>query len=177
MIAGQKSDCADARHKEKDTSDNANSVVMLLQYGNFRFFDGGDLTWNLEEQLVCPINQVGHVDVYQVNHHGLDQSNNPILLRNIAPTVTVMSNGTAKGCGSETFATLKSLPSVQAMFQIHKNLRRDRENNTADKHIANLDANCDANYIKLSVAPDGKSYTIAIPGRNYSKVFMTKEGI
>jgi beta-lactamase superfamily II metal-dependent hydrolase len=177
MIPGQKSSCTDARHKEKDTSDNANSVVMLLRYGNFRFFDGGDLTWNLEEQLVCPINQVGQVDVYQVNHHGLDQSNNPLLLRNIEPTVTVMSNGTAKGCGPETFATLKSLPSVKAMFQIHKNLRHDQENNTSDEHIANLTANCDANYIKLSVAPDGKSYTITIPGRNYSKVFMTKTGI
>src|SRR5688572_32727 len=31
--------CAQAKTKEKDTSDNANSVVMLLQLGNFRFFD------------------------------------------------------------------------------------------------------------------------------------------
>ena len=34
-------------------------------------------------------------------------------------------NGTKKGCGSETFATLKSIPSIQAMYQIHRNLRAD----------------------------------------------------
>ena len=85
-----------------------------------------------------------------------------------------MSNGTSKGCGAETFGTLKSLPSVKAMFQIHKNLRSDKENNTADEYIANLESNCDASFIKLSVAPDTKSYTISIPARDYSRVFQTK---
>jgi len=32
------SPCADAVQKRKDTSDNANSVVMLLEYRGFRFF-------------------------------------------------------------------------------------------------------------------------------------------
>ncbi|EEF59429.1 ComEC/Rec2 family competence protein [Pedosphaera parvula] len=165
--------CAGSKTHEKDITDNANSIVMLLSFGNFRFFDGGDLTWNLESQLVCPANLVGNVDVYQVDHHGLDMSNNPLLLRSLSPTISVMSNGTTKGCEKETFATLKSIPSIKAMYQIHRNLRADSENNTSNEYIANLEEHCSGNYIKLSVDSDGKNYTISIPAKGHSAKYKT----
>jgi len=166
-------DCEKAAAKPKDTSDNANSLVFILKYGEFEMFDGGDLSWNTEAALVCPKSIVGPVDIYDVDHHGLDASNNPILINALAPTVAIMSNGTTKGCGPETFATLKKTPSVQAIYQIHKNLREDSQNNTEPEMIANLEKECAANFIQVTVDPLGKSYTVAIPGKGHSKTFAT----
>lgn len=167
-------DCANVPAKPVDTSDNRNSVVLLVSFGDFRFYIGGDLTWNAEAKLVCPKDLIGPVDVYQVTHHGLDLSNNPLVVQTLAPTVSVMSNGTSKGCGAQTFATLKSTPSIQTMYQIHKNLRKDSESNTANEYIANLTSDCSGNYIQMTVAPDGKSYTLAIPAKGQSQMFATK---
>lgn len=161
--------------KPYDNSDNANSVVVLLELGDFRFFDAGDLTWNIEPTLVCPANIVGsEIDVYQVTHHGLDRSNNPALLQALAPTVTVMNNGVTKGCGPETFKTLHSLDSAAAHYQVHKNLREDREHNTDENQIANLERNCEGHHIRLSVAADATSYTVSVPSRDHQRTFQTK---
>lgn len=160
--------------KAPDTSDNANSTVLVLDYGPFRFFDGADLTWNVEKTLVCPENIIGSVDVYQVNHHGLDQSNNPALIKTLEPTVSIMNNGTRKGCGPETVSTLKNTASLQANYQLHKNIRPDSLYNTANEFIANTKENCKAEYITMSVAPDGKSYTVSIPATNHTKTYSTK---
>ena len=167
--------------KDRDTSDNANSAVFLLSFGAFRFFDGGDLTWNLEEKLVSPHNVAGVVDVYQTNHHGLEVSNNPLLLRSLEPTVVLMNNGPKKGGQPGAFAAVRSAKSVQQLYQLHKSYNVPAEENSAAEFVANHDnftgveaAKCPANIIKMSVAPDGKSYTISVPSSGHTRTFRTK---
>jgi len=159
-------------------SDNDNSAVFLLSFGDFRFFDGGDLTWNLEARLVAPHNLVGRVDVYQTNHHGLDVSNNPLLIQSLEPTVCVMNNGPTKGGQPGTFAALKTVPALQARYQVHRSMNVPAAENAPDEFIANLEpfepaTLCPANIIKLSVAPDGKQYTVTIPARGHERVYAT----
>jgi beta-lactamase superfamily II metal-dependent hydrolase len=167
--------CSAAREKDRDGSDNANSVVMVAGFGDWRFFDAGDLTWNQEARLVCPKNIVGQVDVYQVTHHGLDSSNNPLVLRTLRPRVAVMNNGVTKGCLPEVFANLKDTKSLEAVYQVHKNLRPDGvTNNVQDEYIANKERECQGNYIKLSVSPDAKSYSVSIPANGHSRTFETR---
>jgi competence protein ComEC len=167
--------------KPADPSDNANSAVFLLSFGAFRFFDGGDLTWNLEEKLVTPYNLPGTVDVYQTNHHGLEVSNNPVLVQSLEPTVVVMNNGPKKGGQPGSFAAIRSAKSVQALYQVHRSFNIPDGENTVNEFIANHEnltgaeaTKCPANIIKLSVAPDGKSYTISIPSSGHSKTYRTK---
>jgi competence protein ComEC len=165
--------CTSIIEKPKDISDNANSVVMLIQFGDFRFFHGGDLTWNTEADLVCPTDRVGQVDVYQVNHHGLDVSSNPVLVKTLAPTVAVMNNGPRKGAMTEVCDTLRSTSSIKARYQVHRNVQNST-NNPPEEFIANLPDKCEGHYIKMSVDPSGKSYTFNIPGNGHRATYQTR---
>jgi beta-lactamase superfamily II metal-dependent hydrolase len=144
-----------------DTSNNAGSIALVLTYGNFKFFAGGDITLNVEHHLAHPVNRVGRVDLYQVTHHGLDRSNNPVLLKALSPTVCVAMNGPRKGIQPRTFGVLKTLPSVKAIYQIHYNTQYGDAGNTGAEFIANNVPQM-GQYIKASVYPEKGIFTVSI---------------
>jgi hypothetical protein len=167
--------CAEGTPKPEDTTDNANSVVSLVTLGDFRFFVGGDLTWNLESQLVCPKNLVGEIDVFQIDHHGLDKSNNPVLIRSLAPTVAVVNNGPRKGGEAGAFATLKATPSIQDIYQLHRNVQLPADQNAPPEFIANMEEAGDAgNLVKMSVEATGATYAVGIPSTKTQKTYATR---
>jgi len=166
--------CRASIAKGPDPSDNRNSVVTRLRFGSFRFFDGGDLTWQNERDLVCPKDRVGPVDVFQIEHHGSDTSNNPVLVRSVQPSVVVFNNGPRKGGEPDSFAVVQSLPSVQAIYQVHRSVRWPAANTPAADRIANEPEECAGNYIKLSVEPDGKRYTLEVPSTRHGQSYATR---
>jgi hypothetical protein len=144
-----------------DRSDNARSLAILFSLGRFQFFDAGDLTWNVEKKLVCPVDLIGKVDLYQVTHHGMDISNHPTLVQTIAPTAAIMNNGPRKGGAPATVNLLRSIPSIEAAYQLHRNAATRAEDNTDAALIANKDQ-AGGTIIRVFVEPDGSSFTVQI---------------
>jgi beta-lactamase superfamily II metal-dependent hydrolase len=160
-----------------DPTDNANSLGFLISFGDFRFLDLGDLTWNIEYKLVHPTDKVGLIDVYQSTHHGLEISNNPVVLKTVQPRVAIFNNGPRKGGHASVIGTLRRLPEPPAIYQMHRNLLASAQDNTDRDLIANEEdeKNCPGEGIKLSVAPDSKSYTVTVGSKGKPRRFETRK--
>ncbi len=162
--------CSELKEMPEDTSDNARSVVFKLSYGTFDFLDTGDLTWNIENKLACPSNVIGKIDLFQVGHHGMDISNNPVLLKSIAPTVAIMNNGAKKGGSKDTVKRLQALPSLKALYQVHRNVATADNENTTPEYIANIDPNAsDMIWVNVDIAK--KSFAVTNGRTKESKSF------
>jgi beta-lactamase superfamily II metal-dependent hydrolase len=163
-------------HKAKpvDKSDNAKSVGVLVSFGPWRFLNLGDLTWNVEYDLVAPSDRIGPVDVYQVTHHGLDISNNPVLIRTVAPRVAIFNNGPRKGAMPTVLRTLQKVPGIEGIYQMHRNLTPTADNTDADK-IANDGRKKESGTgIAVKVAADGTSYTVTLERSGKSFTHKTR---
>ena len=156
-----------------DTSDNARSLSILFRLGPFDFLDCGDLTWNVEKKLVCPVNRIGQVDLFQVTHHGMDISNHPTLVKSIEPTVAIMDNGPKKGGSPKTVKLLKSVGSIQALYQLHKNSSNEPSANTEPALIANKDPK-GGEFISAHVSPDGSRFAVRIGEKGEPREFPSR---
>jgi len=181
MVLGEKSNLPQIRPcgamfeaKPEDKTDNVNSVGTLLTFGRFKFFDGGDLTWNIENRLACPKNLVGVVDVLQVDHHGMEISNNPVIIRALKPRVALINDGPCKGGEAGTYARLKETKEIEAVYQLHRNVRTTDKDNAPSDFIANDEEACQGNFIKLSIDATGKAYTMTIPAKQISRSYRTR---
>ncbi|MHB8301587.1 MAG: ComEC/Rec2 family competence protein [Acidobacteriaceae bacterium] len=144
-----------------DQTENARSVGIVMQYGKLRLVDLGDLTWDKEMQLMCPIDKLGKMDVYIVSHHGWDHSGSPAFVDGIAPRVAIMDNGETKGGSPSTWDIIEKSPRLKNLWQLHYSAEGGPQHNVAAQYIANLKGanlkgGADGNYIRLSAYPDGK---------------------
>jgi competence protein ComEC len=147
--------CSSSETRPADQTDNARSLGTLFTFGKIRILDLGDLTWDKEMQLMCPANKIGKVDILVVSHHGLFQSSSPALVEAIAPRIAIMDNGARKGGSTPTFLTLKQTPGLETLWQLHFSNEAGEAHNSAAEFIANPTGPDAANYLKLTVSPNG----------------------
>jgi competence protein ComEC len=130
--------CANHKAKDPDPSENAQSVASIITFGKFRVAHLGDLTWNKEFELACPMNRVGNVDLFVVTHHGQPISNPEVLVHGMRPRVAIMNNGTRKGGQPDAMKVLYSSPGLEDIWQIHFSLLSGQEYTRPGMFIANL---------------------------------------
>ena len=163
--------CPSARPEPVEMDDNSGSLGELWEFGRFRMADFGDLLRWVENRLVCPNDQVGPVDLFMVNHHGLPVSNSPELIAALHPKVAIMANGESKGAAPEVTKTLRVSAGLQDIWQLHYSTSAGKEFNAPDDYIANLQAqDCQGNWIKVAARSDG-SFTVTNTRNNFSKTY------
>jgi competence protein ComEC len=147
--------CKDTEQRATDQTENPRSLGTLLTFGKLRILDLGDLTWDKERELMCPINKLGHVDVYIVSHHGWQQSGSPALVWGIDARVAIMDNGAQKGGSPLTWDIIKKSPHLQDLWQLHYSEAGGAAHNVAAEFVANPTSAGDGRYLELTARLDG----------------------
>lgn len=131
--------CADFKPRDESRvdPDNHQSVGVVISLGKFHTVNMGDFTYNREQELMCPNNPVGTIDLYLTAHHGIDQSGSPALVHALHPRVAVMHNSTRKGGAISTMQTLYSSPGLEDIWQLHWAYAAGIDYNTPALFIAN----------------------------------------
>jgi beta-lactamase superfamily II metal-dependent hydrolase len=148
--------CATERQWTVDAGENARSNGVLVTFGKFKFLDLGDLTGAKEVALVCPNNPIGAVDLYLVDHHGMNLSNARALVDAIHPVASIMINGAHKAGMPEAWQTVHDSPGMQDLYMLHTAEGSDDAHNSPEALIANpKGSTADGAYFKVVASLSG----------------------
>lgn len=165
--------CKQSETRPADQTENSRSLGTLLTFGKLRILDLGDLTWDKEMELMCPVNKLGHIDIFIVSHHGWYQSSSPALVDAITPRVAIMDNGAKKGGSPPTWQTIHSAPGLEDLWQLHYSEEGGSAHNVATGFIANPQGTDAGHYLKLTAYRDG-SFDVFNPNTGNSKHYRAR---
>ena len=152
------------RKKLSTSDENELSVSLLIEYGEFSMFVGGDIHAATEKKIAA-VGNVHDVDVYQANHHGSHTSSDPAFLSVLRPRVVVISNGDHGGFHHPRQVTLDNLQNLDpppTIFQTNKLIKiGSTGGNTLDAFIADLDPSGFEGTITIDVDLAADSFTIS----------------
>ncbi|MBA2588006.1 MAG: MBL fold metallo-hydrolase [Alphaproteobacteria bacterium] len=168
--------------------ENASSVASLLRFGKVTIAQFGDLSWDIEHDLACPVDKIGKVNLLLVTQHGsANVSSNPAQLSAMRPDVAIMPNGGKKGGDPEVIAVVSAQKSLKGFWRLHESYAHPEL--SGDKNlIANLnppqsaidavaakpyEAPPDAGYaIEADITRDGR-ITVTNTRNNFTRTYQT----
>jgi len=168
--------CANYKPIVVDTCENAHSIGLMITLGSFRMVDLGDLYWNQEHDLVCPVNKLGVVDVYMTTHHGKKSSGSPQMVHALHPRVAIMNNGPVTGGSVPAWTTIESSPGLLDLWQLHFAIPGGKDHNVGEQFIANPilteteEGTDTGQWIELSAQPDG-TFTVENSRNHFQKTY------
>jgi competence protein ComEC len=144
--------------------ENDMSVGLLITFGPFRYWIGGD-TENATEAKLAARDLVQDVDVYLAHHHGADNGSSTAFLADLRPTVIIVSNGsnaTFKHPRRSTLTRMGALAPAPTVFQLNRYLGSgDEGGNVPLAFIADPQTTEDDGTILLTVDQPSASYTVS----------------
>jgi beta-lactamase superfamily II metal-dependent hydrolase len=152
--------------------ENAKSIGSIFSFGKVRIAAMGDLTWDREHDLACPLNKVGKVNILIVDNHGLGVSTNPAIVAALDPQIAVFGNGPNKGALPEVVEHVKAGKRLEAVWKVHANMKNPEVDGDPD-YLANLGPSPSRGYaLTFDITRDGK--ITASNGRGFSKTYQAK---
>jgi competence protein ComEC len=188
--------CSDSPLRNEAENEDSQSVGTIFEYGKFRFMFLGDLTWNNSVRLVCPVNKIGPLDVFETTHHAMNvekEHGGEVIssydacskaeVWGLGPRVAVLNYGPhfhrsdyfGWWGGPEGWDRVRSAPGLVDAWQMHYQPEGGKEHNVADEFIANLTPqNCAGHWLKLSAAEDG-SFAITNSRTGVTKKYRARQ--
>ena len=115
-----------------DENPNNVSIAAVIRSRNLSLFAAGDIEPPVQEQLR---GKVGRVDIYKVAHHG-SRFQDPVLMRELSPTLALLSAGEGNSYGHPAPETIAALEQLRAKVR-----RTDRDGAiavAADNHTLTI---------------------------------------
>lgn len=165
--------CSIPENKRPDHSENSRSLGVLINFGKLKILDLGDLTWDKEKEIMCPVNKLGKIDILVVSHHGFFPSSSHALIDAIHARVALMDNAETKGGNITVLDTIRQAPGLEDLWQLHYSVEGGAGHNTPPEYIANPKGTDAGNYFLVTASPKG-SFTIYNSGTQKNKSYPVK---
>ena len=183
-------DTAEAKStKDIGGEENRRSVASLLRFGKVSIAMFGDLSWDKERELSCPVGKLGHVNLLIVTQHGSKISSNPASIADMHPDIALMGMSGKKGGDGDPIQRIKASPGLMGFWQTHESFAHPAWGAEDKNMVANLNPPASAiasqakamftvppdqgHAIHAEITKDGK-ITMTNDRNGYSKTYLVK---